>query len=86
VVALLRRFGAWPKLSFGMAPAKAIARAECGRHSWPWTEPIECSESWFAYHFRTNAGHAGANVDVWVDGRTGEVRSAAFLRGAQTSS
>ena len=86
MIQFLRRVGMWPKLSFGMAPAKAVARAEWGRQSWPWTEPIECTESWFSYHFRTNAKHSGANADVWVDGRTGAVRSATYLRGIQTSS
>ena len=86
MISLLRRMKLWPQLAFGMARAKAVARAECGRHSWPWTEPIECTESWFSYHFRTNAGHPGANADVWVDGKTGVVRKAGYLRGVQTSS
>jgi hypothetical protein len=86
MIQLLRRLKMWPQLGFGMARAKAVARAECGRRSWPWTEPIECTESWFSYHFRTNAGHVGANADVWVDGRTGVVRKAGYMRGIQTSS
>lgn len=86
MINLLRRFKLLPALSFGMVAAKAAARAECGRRSWPWTEPIECTESWFSYHFRTNARHAGANADIWIDGRTGAVRNASYARGVQVSS
>lgn len=86
MITLLRRLGLFPRLSLGMAKAKAAARAECGRRSWPWTEPILCSESWFSYHFRTNAGHAGANADIWIDGRSGAVKNASYARGVQVSS
>ena len=86
MINLLRRMKLLPPLTFGMAKAKAVARAECGRQSWPWTEPIDCQESWFSYHFRTNSGHAGANADIWVDGRSGTVRNATYARGVQVSS
>lgn len=60
--------------------AIALARAECERHDWPWTEPIRASRQPFGgYHVMTNTSMRGGNVNVHIS-RGGRVARAAFAR------
>jgi hypothetical protein len=56
--------------------AERIARAECERRGWPWTEPVSARRQLRGYRFWTNARARGGNAEIVVDANTGEVRRA----------
>lgn len=60
--------------------ARAIAREECERREWPWSEPVHVQRHLRTLHVMTNASHRGGNVNVWIDARSGEVIEAGFAR------
>jgi hypothetical protein len=61
--------------------AEQVARAECERRGWPWTEPVSRSRRLRGYRFWTNAKAVGSNAEIIVDANTGEIRRA--WRGAR---
>lgn len=56
--------------------AEGIARAECERRGWPWTEPVRARRQLRGYRFWTNARSRGGNAEIVVDTNTGEVKRA----------
>ena len=56
--------------------AEEIARGECERRDWPWTEPVTARRQLRSYRFWTNARSRGGNAEIVVDANTGEVRRA----------
>lgn len=56
--------------------AEKIARAECERRGWAWTEPVRARRQLRGYRFWTNARSRGGNAEIVVDTNTGEVRRA----------
>lgn len=70
---------------FGSSPAvdrlKALelARQECERREWPWTEPVLVRRTLGGWRIKTNADARGGNVNITI-GATGTIRVAAFAR------
>jgi hypothetical protein len=56
--------------------AEQVARAECERRGWPWTEPVSRSRRFSGYRFWTNSKAVGSNAEIIVDANTGEIRRA----------
>ena len=56
--------------------AEQVARAECERRGWPWTEPVTRSRGLRGYRFWTNAKAVSGNAEIIVDANTGEIRRA----------
>jgi hypothetical protein len=59
-----------------LAEAERIARAECERRRWPWTEPVSARRQLRGYRFWTNARSRGGNAEIVVDANTGEIQRA----------
>jgi hypothetical protein len=60
--------------------ALETARARCAQEGWPWVEPVRVNVDLREYHVMTNAEMRGGNVNIRIDRRSGEVRSAHFAR------
>jgi hypothetical protein len=80
VVSILRRWRLLPLPRISQEEAVRVARAECERQAWPWSEPVVTHEGVAYWHFRTNADSLGGNVNVFIDARTGAVQKSAFAR------
>jgi hypothetical protein len=58
--------------------ATELAKAECERRGWPWTEPVAVLERLAEYRVWTNSGKRGGNVVIRVDIQTGKIRRATY--------
>lgn len=56
--------------------ALAIARDECARRGWGWTEPVRVSWGIFTYTVCTNCHSRGGNAALVIRKRDGVITSA----------
>jgi len=83
----LSRFIAWFKRTTNPPPPKltpeevlAIAQKQCKERGWPFAQPVDVQWHRGSYHIVTFANMRGGNVRYTVDGETGEVTYAGFVR------
>ncbi len=81
------RFVAWIKRTWNPPPPKlteeevlAIAQQQCKKRGWPFAAPVTVTWAGGAYHVLTFANMRGGNVRYTINGDTGEVTYAGFVR------
>ena len=60
--------------------ALAIAQQQCKERGWPFAEPVTIDREHNAYKILTFANMRGGNVRLTIDGNTGAVLYAGFVR------
>lgn len=80
IPAWIRRLLSSTPLAIPESNAVVIAKQVSTERGWPWIEPINVKTRSGDYYISTNKSGIGCNIYVVIDGATGAVKSASFMK------